>query len=145
MNNYVKKKFYLVVALFWLLVISFTTNAQNEANTASKTGEQVYRQNCLACHQANGSGVPNLAPPLKQTTFVLGDKTKLIDIVLNGFNEDVEIEGEYFSNPMPPFPQLSDEEIAKVLTYIRSNFGNKADTVTVAEIKARREKMKEGK
>ena len=140
MNNVNKKK-YLVTALLLLFVMPFTY-AQNKTNAATKTGEQVYRQNCLACHQANGSGVPNLAPPLKQTTFVLGDKTKLVDIVLKGFNEDVEIEGEYYSNPMPPFPQLSDDEIAKVLTYIRTNFGNKADTVTIAEVKVRREKVK---
>ncbi|MFB6343049.1 c-type cytochrome [Saccharicrinis sp. FJH62] len=144
MKNYVKKHSYLVATLFSLFLIP-VIDAQNTTGEATKTGEQVYRMNCLACHQANGSGVPNLAPPLKQTTFVLGDKTKLIDIVLKGFNEDVEIEGEYYSNPMPPFAHLSDEEIAKVLTYIRSNFGNKAEPVSSTEVKAVREKMKEGK
>ncbi|MFC0878055.1 c-type cytochrome [Saccharicrinis sp. FJH2] len=144
MKNYVKKHSYLVATLFSLFLIP-VSYAQNTTGEATKTGEQVYRMNCLACHQANGSGVPNLAPPLKQTSFVLGDKTKLIDIVLKGFNEDVEIEGEYYSNPMPPFAHLSDEEIAKVLTYIRSNFGNKAEPVSSTEVKAVREKLKEGK
>jgi mono/diheme cytochrome c family protein len=141
MNNSKFKLRVLTAALFLLVVMPFMF-AQDKTKPATISGERVYQLNCLACHQANGSGVPNMAPPLRKTSFVLGDKTKLIDIVLNGFNEDVAIEGEYYSNPMPSFQHLSDDEIAKVLTYIRSNFENKAVSVTAAEVKVQREKMK---
>ena len=77
-------------------------------------------------------------PPLIQTSQVLGSKEKLIRIVLQGFNEEVEINGDYFTNPMPAQPQLTNLEIADVLTYIRNSFGNKASAVSVAEVKAAR-------
>lgn len=105
-------------------------------------GKVLYQNICLACHQADGSGVPRMNPPLIKTSFVLGDKTKLITIVLKGLNDDVEIEGEYYSNPMPPQAQLKDQEIADVLTFVRNSFGNKASAVQPAEVKAVRAKIK---
>lgn len=103
-------------------------------------GRMIYEQNCLACHQADGSGVPNLAPPLIKGMFVGGEKTPLIRIVLEGL-QGVEINGEYYANPMPSFGFLSDAEIADVLTYVRSNFSNSASAVTALEVqKARKEK-----
>lgn len=105
-------------------------------------GKVLYQNICLACHQADGSGVPRMNPPLIKTSFVLGDKTKLITIILKGLNDDVEIEGEYYSNPMPPQAQLKDQEIADVLTFVRNSFGNKASAVKPAEVKAVRAKIK---
>lgn len=105
-------------------------------------GEKVFKKYCLSCHQADGGGVPNLNPPLIKTEYVLGDKERLINIVLKGFNEKIEIEGEHFSNAMPPLNILKDQQIADVLTYVRSNFGNKAPAVNVAEVKAARSKLK---
>ena len=127
-----------------LLLCAVVVLAGNKPQDDSKNevGKTVYEDNCLVCHQADGSGVPMLAPPLIKTSYVLGDKSRLIGIVLNGFNEDVEIEGEYYSNPMPAFLQLSDKEVADLLTYVRSNFENSASVVTEAEVKAERVKSK---
>ena len=105
-------------------------------------GEQIFKKYCLTCHQADGGGVPNMNPPLIKTEYVLGDKSRLIGIVLKGFNEKIEIDGERFANPMPELSILKDREIADVLTYVRSNFGNKASAVTVDEVKAVRSKLK---
>jgi mono/diheme cytochrome c family protein len=105
-------------------------------------GKIIYNQICASCHQADGSGVPRLNPPLIKTTYVLGDKTKLIRVLLLGLNEDVEIEGEYYSNPMPSQAALKDEEIADVLTFVRNNFGNKAPVITSAQVKAVRATIK---
>lgn len=104
-------------------------------------GKAVYQQYCVTCHQSTGSGVPNLNPPLKQTEFVLGDKETLVGIVLNGSSEGLEINGQVYSNNMPPFNYLKDEEIADVLSYIRNNFGNEADPVTVSEVEKIRGKQ----
>lgn len=108
----------------------------------AKAGEKVYKKYCISCHQVDGGGVPNLNPPLINTSYVLGAKEKLIHIVLHGLNENVEIEGQVFSNPMPALNILKDQEIADVLTYVRSSFGNKASTVTAAEVKVVRSKVK---
>ena len=105
-------------------------------------GEKIFKKYCISCHQADGGGVPNLNPPLIKTPYVLGDKKKLIKIILHGLNENIEIKGEFFSNPMPELSILKDQEIADVLTYVRSNFGNKASAVTAAEVKAARSEPK---
>ena len=98
-------------------------------------GKKVYMQNCITCHQADGKGVPTMNPPLINTTYVLGDKIKLIQIVLNGFNEDVLINGKSFSNSMTPHASLTDQEIADVLTYVRNSFTNKASQVSAKLVK----------
>ncbi|GGG55347.1 c-type cytochrome [Hymenobacter glacieicola] len=98
-------------------------------------GKTIYARNCLTCHQADGGGVDGMNPPLTQTTYVLGDKTRLVKVILNGL-QDEDIDGEPYNNVMPAFDILTDQEIADVLTYIRSNFGNKASEVTPAEVKA---------
>jgi mono/diheme cytochrome c family protein len=104
--------------------------------TSMLRGKKVYTQYCMACHQVDGSGVPRLNPPLSKTSFVLGDKTRLIKIVLNGLDEEIEINGEYYSNTMPALNTLKDQEIADVLTYVRNSFQNKASAVTAAQVKA---------
>lgn len=103
-------------------------------------GKQVYMQYCVACHQLDGGGVPGLNPPLERTSFVLGSKSKLVKIVLKGMNTHEEIEGETYTNVMPPFDYLKDQQVSDVLTYIRNSFGNKATAATLAEVKAARMK-----
>lgn len=107
-------------------------------------GEKIFSQNCVSCHQADGLGVPHMNPPLAKTTYVLGDKTKLISIVLNGFNEEVEINGDTYSNVMASHDFLKDQEIADVLTYVRNSFGNKATAITATQVKVVRAKKAKG-
>jgi mono/diheme cytochrome c family protein len=105
-------------------------------------GKIVYTNICLACHMANGDGVPTMNPPLSNTSYVLGDKSVLIKIVLNGFKEDVEINGQTYSNNMSPHKDLKDRQIADVLTYVRRSFGNKASRITPLEVKKVRATVK---
>jgi cytochrome c oxidase subunit 2 len=92
-------------------------------------GEKVYAANCVACHQANGMGVPNTFPALSGGKITIGPKPGHIDIVLNG----------KAGTAMAPFRHLSDVEIASVVTYERNAWANKTgDMVTPAEIKAAR-------
>ena len=93
-------------------------------------GEKVYAANCVACHQANGSGLAAMkAPALAGNRLVTGAHPGPIDTVLNGRP----------NTAMQPFgKQLSDTEIAAVITYARNSFGNKANEVQPAEVKARR-------
>ena len=105
-------------------------------------GKVVYEQNCLVCHQADGGGVPPLNPPLRQTEYVLGEKPRLIGIVLNGLDAHEPIDGEVYSNVMPAHDFLTDQQIADVLTFVRNSFDNKAPAVSVAEVAAERTKKK---
>ncbi|HMI67502.1 MAG TPA: cytochrome c [Cyclobacteriaceae bacterium] len=134
-----------LVAIAVMCSISVITMGQKRTDLQSSIarGKAVFENTCLACHQADASGVPNLAPPLIKTSFVLGDKTKLINIILNGL-KDVEIDGERYDNPMPAFDYLTDTEVADVLTYVRNNFGNKAGVVKAEEVAiVRKSKKKE--
>jgi mono/diheme cytochrome c family protein len=72
---------------------------------------------------------------------VLGDKATLVKIVLNGM-QGVDIGGDDYHGVMAPHPDLTDQQIADVLTYVRNNFGNKAPAITAAEVKAIRAKNK---
>lgn len=92
-------------------------------------GEKVYAANCVACHQANGKGVPGAFAALDGSAIVNGPKGPQIDIVMNG------------KNAMPPWKGvLSDTEIAAVITYTRNSWGNKAqeNIVQPAEVLAAR-------
>ena len=104
------------------------------------SGKKVYDMYCQACHQADGNGVPRLNPPLAGTVYVTGSKTRLIDIVLKGLTDPLEINGEEYNNPMAAHSFLTDQQIADVLTFIRNSFGNKAGAISVAEVKKQRAK-----
>jgi mono/diheme cytochrome c family protein len=107
---------------------------QTTAGTSIVRGKVVYTNVCLPCHMADAGGVQNMNPPLIKTTYVLGNKTTLIKIVLHGFNEDVEINGQTYSNTMGAHDDLTDRQIADVLTYVRNSFGNKASAVKASEV-----------
>jgi mono/diheme cytochrome c family protein len=128
-------RFLKAIALLTSCSLSLNALAQNGTDLQSSLtrGKIVYDQYCLACHQVDGSGVPMLAPKLAKTSFVLGDKSRLITIVLKGL-KDTEVDGETFDNPMPPFDYLTDDEVANVLTYVRNNFTNTASAVKPEEV-----------
>lgn len=115
------------------------TESENTDPTTARLmtiGERVYARNCLSCHQKSGGGVPNLNPPLVDTEWVLGDEARLIEVILNGLNEEIEVNGEVYHNAMASFAQLSDQEIAAVLTYIRNSWGNDAPAISAEKVAA---------
>jgi mono/diheme cytochrome c family protein len=105
------------------------------------SGKVVYSNQCLSCHQANGSGVPGINPPLTGKV-VTGDKSKLTAVLKDGHNIHGEINGKTSRDTMPGNSELNDQEIADVLTYIRNSFGNKASSVKVTEVKSAPKKLK---
>jgi mono/diheme cytochrome c family protein len=128
-----------------LLVLAITLESQTKKPGPSPAsmarGKQVYQLQCLACHQVDAGGVQGMTPPLTQTKWVLGDKTALVQIVLTGM-KGVEIDGDSYHNVMAPHSELTDQQIADVLTFVRNSFGNKAKAITAAEVKAIRAKTK---
>ncbi|MDW7693050.1 cytochrome c [Flammeovirgaceae bacterium SG7u.111] len=105
-----------------------------EKEVVSKAGKVVYLTYCAVCHQEDGNGIAGMNPPLTETEWVNGDKTRLINIVLNGLSEEIEVKGEAYNNVMAPHDFLTDKQIADVLTYVRGSFGNESDAVTEAEV-----------
>jgi mono/diheme cytochrome c family protein len=103
-------------------------------------GAKVFTVYCATCHQQDGKGASGRFPPLAATDWVTGDKSRLIDLVLNGLQGSITVNGETYVNAMPQHSFLSDEEVANVLTYIRQSFGNNAGPVTLDEVAAIRKK-----
>ena len=98
-------------------------------------GDAVYAGVCQACHQATGLGTPGQYPPLAGSEWVLQDAATPARIVLMGLEGDITVRGWRFNNKMPQFhDKLSSDEIAAVLTFVRSSWGNRAAAVTAAEV-----------
>ena len=96
-------------------------------------GEKVFTANCVACHQANGKGVPGAFPALDGSKVVTGPKAEQIKTELNGVVRDGK------PTAMVGFKSLSDIDLAAVITYTRNSWGNKTgEAVQPSEIKAAR-------
>jgi mono/diheme cytochrome c family protein len=108
--------------------------------TPAMLGKRVYLANCIQCHQTTGLGVPGTYPPLAASDWVAGPEERLVRIVLHGVSGPITVSGKEYNNPMTPLGALlKDEQIANVLTYVRSEWGNTAPEVkpeTVAKVRA---------
>ena len=107
-------------------------------------GVAIYAGYCASCHKQNGSGEPGTFPALSKNRRVTGDKKILTTIVLKGAKAiRPDVKNQYDKGEkMPAFDFLNDRQIADALTYIRSSWGNKADSVSSEEIKVIRKKLK---
>ncbi len=123
----------LPLFIVFLLLVSCGGNQQAKTDSP-EDGKINYDKYCLACHQTDGSGVPGMYPPLTRTDWVAGDKSRLIEVVLNGLKGEIKVNDQVYKTEMPNHLYLSDAQIAAILTYIRSNFGNEADAVLPADV-----------
>ncbi len=128
------KIYQLIQACILFAILSCTGNKKPAEETAVDPGLEIYTKYCMACHQASGSGVPGMYPTLQKTDWVSGDKSRLIGIILNGQEGEIIVNGQVFRGVMPPHQYLTDKQIADVLTYVRSNFGNTAGAVLPEEV-----------
>jgi mono/diheme cytochrome c family protein len=94
-------------------------------------GKQVFTTTCQACHQADGKGIASVFPPLAGSEWVQGPPKRMVAIVLHGLEGAITVEGQKFQNLMPPFQQqLTHDDIAAVVSYVRSSFGNTAPAIS---------------
>lgn len=112
------------------------------AKASGLNGKKLFITHCSVCHMPNGLGVKGSFPPLADTEWVNGPAEVMIDIVLNGFSEEIEINGDKYVTPMAALPHIKDDELAAILTYVRSSFGNDASAVSEDEVAVVRAKGK---
>jgi glucose/arabinose dehydrogenase/cytochrome c5 len=98
-------------------------------------GEKIYNKYCGSCHMANGKGDGIRFPPIAGSEWVKGDQKKLIDIVLSGLSGPVMVNSKSIDGVMPPLGYLKDEEISRVLTYVRKVFGDNSPSVGTYYVK----------
>ena len=124
-----------------------TTQGAVEAEVSRETlseAAQLYTSRCAPCHQFNGQGTGDIFPPLSNTDWVTGDKSRLIRIILGGLGGEIEVNGKKFDGEMPPWREfLTDDQVATILTYVRTSWGNQASAITPEEVKAVREETQD--
>jgi len=110
--------------------------------TQIAAGKKLYAGTCSTCHQNEGQGMEGVFPPLAKSDFLMADKKRSIEIILNGLSGKVTVNGKEYNSVMPSMSQLNDDEIANILTFIRNSWGNKGDAVSATEVKEVREQTK---
>src|SRR5690554_2168937 len=97
-------------------------------------GKKLYGSTCFACHQANGEGIENAFPPLANADYLNEDVDRAIDIVLRGKSGEITVNGKKYNSVMTA-QNLTDEEVAAVMTYIYNSWGNNGTEVTTEMVK----------
>ena len=118
-------------------------NTQQMPDALYKTsGGLGYVQFCSTCHHADGHGVTNIFPPLANNASVLSkDPASVIHVVLTGW-KTAETQASPRSFGMPNYASLSNDELAEIISFVRTKWGNKADPVTAEQIQAMRDEIK---
>jgi mono/diheme cytochrome c family protein len=102
-------------------------------------GQSVYTTVCAPCHQPTGLGTPGQYPPLAGSEWAQGPANRVIRIPLHGLSGPIQVNGQEINASMPNIAvslNLSDEDLAAILTYVRQAWGNKAPPITPAEVKS---------
>lgn len=106
-------------------------------------GSILYKTYCANCHQGDGKGDNNRFPPLDSSEYVIGDRSRLIGIILNGLQGEIKVKGKTYSGIMPAHENiLDDHAVASIVTYIRRRFGKQKEIVTTPEVTAVRKASK---
>ena len=106
-----------------------------------EAGKRLFGTVCAVCHQTAGQGIPTRFPPLAGSDFLNADQHRTIQILINGLQGELIVNGRKFDNAMPKF-SLTDQDIANVLTYVYNSFGNSGQEVTPDEVSAVRAEKK---
>ena len=124
--------FLFIPAASWILFTQEDTLPQS-----IKRGESVYQANCASCHMPEGEGLEAVFPPLAKTDYVKNVK-RAISIILVGQQGEIAVNGKPYNTAMAALPQLTDQEVADVLNFVRNSWGNKYPIIKAAQVKAER-------
>ncbi len=148
----------IAILFTWAVVYIATTDLTGPANWGDQRtladlgkpagqkvdGAALFTANCAACHQASGTGVPGVFPPLAGSEWVNGEPKVIAQILLHGINGPLTVKGATYHGQMPNFGgKFKDEEIAAVLTHVRSQWGNQSPAVDTDTVKNARETSKD--
>ena len=110
------------------------TPPQDPADAKFPNGAKIYKEKCFACHQLTGEGIPGAFPPLKNADYLLADKKRAVQQVLNGSNEAMTVNGTVYTVPMPP--QVDNHQDAvDVINYVLNAWGNDGGLIKLEEVK----------
>lgn len=123
----------LLLSLYYFS--SCQSNISIQTAQFAVNGQKLYKTHCENCHGAKGEGLGKLYPPLTDSDFLTRYRDKLSCIVRYGLHEEIEVLGEKYDQPMPGNKILTDLDIAYILTYVTTTFGEADSTYTHEEVK----------
>src|SRR5581483_5190375 len=110
----------------------------NVFGAQNSDGKAIFQNNCAACHRSDGRGGGPYPPLAGNPAVIAADSAGVIQIVLNGRNGPITVNGRQYGGNMPSWRELTDSQIAAVLTYVRSAWGNDAPAVSADQVAAAR-------
>lgn len=136
MKNKPESKF--LILLFYCSLMMFTACTNRKQADSIKfqqyyiQGEQLYKKHCSNCHQANGTGLGRVYPPLNQSDYMDKNLESVLCLMKNGIEGELVVNGISFNQAMPGVPTLSDLEIAEIATYIYNSWDHKWGIIEVS-------------
>jgi mono/diheme cytochrome c family protein len=124
---------------------SLLQSVMDGSSDPNAQGKEIFLRICAACHQRGGEGKDGVAPPLVGSEWVLAPGGgRLVRIVLNGLTGPVRVNGKDWNLPMPPWrANLDDQQVAVVLSYVRSQWGSQhAEAITLESVAAVRKEVR---
>lgn len=123
------------LGLFSLVLFSFSGGLyqSGDLQASIERGSDIYVSNCITCHMENGEGIPSAFPPLAKSDYLLEKTDDAIKAILNGAAGEMVVNGVSYYGAMAAF-DLSDQEVADVMNYVRNNWGNKGETVEARQV-----------
>lgn len=112
------------------------------AVASATNGEELFAR-CTVCHMADGNGMPGAFPPLAGSEWVTGPAARPIAVLLHGLQGEIKVKGTTYNSAMMAYGTgvpMTDDEVAAVVTYVRTHLGNSASAVTASEVAAVRQK-----
>ncbi|GAB3989182.1 hypothetical protein GCM10028807_13530 [Spirosoma daeguense] len=134
------------LAILFVSISGFSCQSEEEIKRQRyiTEGILVYKNNCANCHQPKGEGLASLYPPLANSDY-LADKNSVICLIRYGQKGPIVVNGKTYNHPMPPLPQLSDLEVAELVTYIYNEWGNEKKLISVKDVTPVLEQCKKGR
>jgi mono/diheme cytochrome c family protein len=128
-----------VVVMLGLVTVKTWAWQGPDLAASVERGKAVYSTTCITCHRDAGQGIPEVYPPLAKSDYLMANKPRSIGIVVNGLTGPVSVNKLKFDSEMVPV-DLTDEQVADVLNFVRNSWGNKGPAVKAAEVAPQRKK-----
>lgn len=124
-----------IVLLVFVLVLACVPGSRDvKFQQYYAEGELLYQQHCANCHQADGSGLGRVYPPLAQSDFVKNNPNAVLCLIKYGVEGEMIVNGVTYNKAMPGIQALTELEIAEIATYIHNSWGNNHEMVEVNQV-----------
>jgi mono/diheme cytochrome c family protein len=135
------KKLILVFCFILLVVVIGVAQQKQKFDLKASVGrgKEIYAAQCLSCHLEQGEGIEEVYPPLAKSDYLMADKSRSVQQIINGASGEMKVNGKIYNGVMPGF-DMTDQEVSDVLNYIRNSWGNKGAAVSPEEVNAVRKK-----